>query len=119
MMKKLLIVIALIGIVFISGCTGSTEDISTASPEKEEDFWAVRDTRVGETDQIIGYTYYESSCMKDDNCLTVYCRDTPESKYCMNTIHVATKVECEALGGMITEKDHDICGCVIGICASK
>ena len=118
-MKKLLIVIALIGIVFISGCTGSTEDITDTGIEQEVDSPMPRDTRVGEENQIVGYTYYESSCMKDDNCLTVYCRDTPESKYCMNTIHVATKVECEAFGGMITEKDYDICGCVIGICASK
>ena len=112
-MKKLLIVLALIGIVFISGCTGNTEVI-----EQGEDFIPT-DGRVGEGEQTIGYTYYEGSCIKDTNCLTVYCRDTTESKYCMNTIQVTTQVECELLGGMITEKDYNLCGCVEGICAGK
>ena len=100
-MRKILIAIALLVIVTVSGCIqgGVTGDIIA-------------------DDTIINIQYYGGECRRDSDCLVVYCRDIPEQLQCMNTVQVLTEMKCQDLGGIGSEKNYELCGCIEGICTA-
>lgn len=99
-MKKLIIPLVLLSIVLISGCIG---DNATGNI-------------IVETEDNVQMEYHNGECRRDTDCLSVYCRDTPLEIQCMNTVQVLTEMRCQEVGGIASEKNYEVCGCVEEIC---
>ncbi len=98
-MRKLLIIFALLGIVLVSGCTG-TSPTGMAITENQDN----------------GVQYYQDVCRQDTDCVMVYCSETPEDIHCMCTADMLQEFKCYEKGRVISVRDPDVCGCVDGIC---
>ncbi|MBU3896839.1 MAG: hypothetical protein KJ697_02805 [Nanoarchaeota archaeon] len=99
-MNKILLVIALLGIVLVSGCVNPITET------------------VGETFSKIDVTYFSDTCRWDTDCLMTHCRDTDEY-FCRNSIQTLREVKCLETGGMISEKNYILCGCFESVCKGK
>jgi len=99
-MKKILLVVALLGIVLVSGCV---------NPKTET---------VGDDSSKIEVTYFTDTCRWDTDCLLTHCRDST-TYVCRNTIQTLREIKCQDLGGLVSDKDYSSCGCIDGVCKGK
>lgn len=100
-MRKLIFVIALIGVIFISGCIGDSTGMAISETESEIDS---------------GVIYHNSECGQDTDCIMVYCSETPEDLHCMCSVDMLVEFKCTGKGRLVSIKDYVICGCKSGAC---
>lgn len=101
-MKKLIIAIALLGIIFVSGCVSSPTGMA-----------------VTEETQDNSVIYHDNVCRQDTDCMLVYCSETPEDLHCMCAADMLQDFKCTGKGRLITIKDSIVCGCSDGTCQQK
>ncbi len=105
-MKKILLVLALVAIVFASGCVGGTETADNGNGN-------------GLAEDQAQIQQHSGECRWDTDCQLANCRDTAGEVNCMSSVQILTLMKCQDLGGVVTVKDYQLCGCVEGICKTK